>query len=924
MTESATQAREIFACNGATTVFTIPFKVDNEGDVRVAPMLISTGVQGADLVLNSDYTITNLGAANATLTTIGGSSPWANTYNLMVVRNVPLSQTNDYDDNDPFPAATLVAELDKLTQIVQQHADKLLRCLAAGEFTPFNTYNFDFPIPIDGGALVWDSGAAEWVSTDVSLATLQEQAALLAGIAADITTVANISSDVTSVAGNSANIDTVAGSITSVNTVATEIASVTAVASVNATDLHNVGDVAADVTTVAGIHANVTTVAGISANVTTVAGISANVTTVAGASAAVTAVAADLTAINAVNADLTAINAVNAALANINTVAGIAANVTTVAGISANVTTVAGISANVTTVAGIHTDISNVSAGAAVISAVAADLTNIDNVAADLTNIDNIAADLTNINNVAADLTNIDAVAADLTNIDAVAADLMNIDAVAGAASNMATIVANLTTITNAANNIPKANLSATTNPGVNDDNTQGYQAGSVWANTSGNTVWICASAGTGAASWTDVTAAGAGTFAGLTDVNVSSLADKDHIVYDTGTSKYINRTLANVKADLALDNVTNVAQMPSSYLDTDTTLAANSDAKVPSQKAIKTYVDSIVAGLSPKPAVRVATTANLTGTYLNGASGVGATFTYTSTGVDTVDGVSLALNDLILLKDQTSAFQNGIYKVTTAGAVGVAGILTRHTAYDTSAEIVEGTYTIAEEGTANTGRMYILTTSGAVTVGTTNLTFTNLAVASAAAGSLTGSTLAAGVTASSLTSVGTLTGGATGAGFTVALSTSTITGTLSGTNIASSVALAGSPTTTSQSSHDNSTKIATTAYVDNAAYNIEQQSKSTAYTTVLGDNGKHIYHPSSDNSARTFTIDSNANVAYPIGATLTFINEINTVTIAITSDTLVLAGTLSTGSRTLAAGGMATAIKVTSTRWWISGTGLT
>ena len=56
----------------------------------------------------------------------------------------------------------------------------------------------------------------------------------------------------------------------------------------------------------------------------------------------------------------------------------------------------------------------------------------------------------------------------------------------------------------------------------------------------------------------------------------------------------------------------------------------------------------------------------------------------------------------------------------------------------------------------------------------------------------------------------------------------------------------------------------------------------------------------------------------------LTFINQINTVTIAITSDTMTLAGTATTGSRTLAANGIATAIKVGTTSWIISGTGLT
>lgn len=105
---------------------------------------------------------------------------------------------------------------------------------------------------------------------------------------------------------------------------------------------------------------------------------------------------------------------------------------------------------------------------------------------------------------------------------------------------------------------------------------------------------------------------------------------------------------------------------------------------------------------------------------------------------------------------------------------------------------------------------------------------------------------------------------------------------------------------------------------------NVPQNSKSTAYTTVLADAQKHILHPTADNNARTFTIDSNANVAYPIGTAITFVNQINTVTIAITSDTLTLQGTGATGSRTLAANGVATALKVETTKWVISGTGIT
>jgi hypothetical protein len=104
----------------------------------------------------------------------------------------------------------------------------------------------------------------------------------------------------------------------------------------------------------------------------------------------------------------------------------------------------------------------------------------------------------------------------------------------------------------------------------------------------------------------------------------------------------------------------------------------------------------------------------------------------------------------------------------------------------------------------------------------------------------------------------------------------------------------------------------------------IDQQSKSADYTLVLGDAGKHVYHPAADTNNRTFTIPANGSVAYPIGTAVTFVNEVNTVTIAITTDTMTLQGAGSTGSRTLAANGIATALKVASTKWVISGVGLT
>ena len=106
----------------------------------------------------------------------------------------------------------------------------------------------------------------------------------------------------------------------------------------------------------------------------------------------------------------------------------------------------------------------------------------------------------------------------------------------------------------------------------------------------------------------------------------------------------------------------------------------------------------------------------------------------------------------------------------------------------------------------------------------------------------------------------------------------------------------------------------------------IEQNSQSTAYTLVLGDGSKHMLHPSADTTARTFTIPANSSVAYPIGTAITFVNQnsAGVLTIAITTDTMRLAGAGTAGSRSLAANGMATALKITSTEWIISGTGLT
>ena len=113
---------------------------------------------------------------------------------------------------------------------------------------------------------------------------------------------------------------------------------------------------------------------------------------------------------------------------------------------------------------------------------------------------------------------------------------------------------------------------------------------------------------------------------------------------------------------------------------------------------------------------------------------------------------------------------------------------------------------------------------------------------------------------------------------------------------------------------------------VDRAGFRgIPQNAQGSNYTLVAADAGKHIFHASGDGAGDTYTIPANGSVAYPVGTSVTFINmDSNAVSIAITTDTLYLAGTGTTGTRTLAQYGVATAVKLTSTTWIISGTGLT
>jgi hypothetical protein len=102
-------------------------------------------------------------------------------------------------------------------------------------------------------------------------------------------------------------------------------------------------------------------------------------------------------------------------------------------------------------------------------------------------------------------------------------------------------------------------------------------------------------------------------------------------------------------------------------------------------------------------------------------------------------------------------------------------------------------------------------------------------------------------------------------------------------------------------------------------------QSKSADYTFVLADANTAVLHPSADVTGRTFTLPANASVAFPVFTMITVINQngAGNLTLAITTDTLRWSPAGTAGSRTLAANGIATFLKITANEWLVSGTGL-
>jgi hypothetical protein len=193
--------------------------------------------------------------------------------------------------------------------------------------------------------------------------------------------------------------------------------------------------------------------------------------------------------------------------------------------------------------------------------------------------------------------------------------------------------------------------------------------------------------------------------------------------------------TVSNVDG-LTLNSTTIPSNKTLVTLDLSQTLAnktldgglATADPTVSLGLATKQYVDNIVTGLNFHAPVVAASTTNLGVTYNNGTSGVGATLTAdTLRAFNTLDGAAVSVGQRVLIKDQTNQIQNGVYTLTNNGSAGVtAWILTRATDQDNSiaGEMANGDDFNVQGGTVNAGKSFVNSTVGTITIGTTNITY--------------------------------------------------------------------------------------------------------------------------------------------------------------------------------------------------------
>lgn len=270
-------------------------------------------------------------------------------------------------------------------------------------------------------------------------------------------------------------------------------------------------------------------------------------------------------------------------------------------------------------------------------------------------------------------------------------------------------------------------------------------QTGAIYVCTSAGTPGTFVSVGSGSAGYNAIKANNAAAITARSTVNFINGT------YTTATA-VDNASQSDVKFDVVPGNLTiNLLGATTADFSMASRKITNLlDPTSAQDAATKNYVDLARQGVEYKDSCFQATTGVLPNTpsYANGTAGVGATLTSTgNAALGAIDGVTAAVGQRVLVKDQASGFQNGIYTVTAIGSGAAQWVLTRATDFDsttqTPPDVTLGSITFIESGTANGGALYTMNQAAAITMGTTSITFALIAGA-------TSITAGAGLTATS------------------------------------------------------------------------------------------------------------------------------------------------------------------------------
>jgi hypothetical protein len=212
-----------------------------------------------------------------------------------------------------------------------------------------------------------------------------------------------------------------------------------------------------------------------------------------------------------------------------------------------------------------------------------------------------------------------------------------------------------------------------------------------------------------------------------------------------TGNAANVTGTVAVANGGTGATNDTNARSNLSAAKSgantdiTSVTLTTGTISTAPSSSTDivnKSYADSIASGVNFHAACNYATTAALSAnTYNNGSSGVGATLTAVAVGTLTIDSYTLVIGDVgkrLLIKNEVTTANNGVYTLTQAGTALLPYILTRATDYDTSGagtnEVDQGDMVLVLAGTTNVNTSWVQQTPLPITIGTTSIVFLQFA----------------------------------------------------------------------------------------------------------------------------------------------------------------------------------------------------